>query len=342
MHTNHNASPRLFASDNCSGIHPKILAAIAQANQGHVISYGDDYVTSQLTTKIKEIFGSQASFFPVYSGTGANVAALQACIRSFEAVVCSDVSHIQVDECGAPEKFLQCKLLTLQNEQGKITTAQIEPLLHAFGFEHHAQPKVISITQSTEYGTVYTVDEIKKIASFAHQNGMFLHMDGARLANAAASLKLDFKSFTTDAGVDILSFGGTKNGMMLGEGVLILNPDLIANFKYIRKQAMQLSSKMRFISAQFLAYFEDNLYLELANHANEMTQYLADGLRKIEAIQITQPVESNAVFAIIPENIAKQLLEKGFFYSWNEGLKEYRLMCSWDTSKEDIDQLLNF
>jgi threonine aldolase len=333
--------PNLFASDNCSGVHPLILEAISKVNHGHVISYGDDPITEQLNKKFQELFGKDAIFYPVYSGTGANVSALQACLRSFEAVVCTDVAHIHVDECGAPEKFIQSKVLLVPERVGKLKIDDVKPLLHAKGFEHHVQPKVISITQSTEYGTVYSIDEIRTICDFAHQNEMFVHMDGARIANAAASLSAPLKSFTTDCGIDILSFGGTKKGMMIGEGVLVLNPDLGSNFKYIRKQSMQLSSKMRFLSAQFLAYFENDLYLKLARNANAMAKYLAEKLESINDIKITKKVEVNAVFAIIPNEIALKMLKKGFFYKWNESIHEYRLMCSWDTTKDDIDNLLS-
>lgn len=331
---------RLFASDNCSGVHTKILDAIKDANFGHVISYGDDPFTGQLKLRIKELFGNDAEIYPVFSGTGANVTALQACLRSFEAVICTEVAHINVDECGAPEKFLQAKLITVPHNQGKLTVAQIEPLLHAKGFEHHVQPKAISITQSTEYGTVYSQEEIKAICDFAHQHDMLVHMDGARISNAAATLGTTLKSFTSDCGVDILSLGGTKNGMLQGEAVVVLNPSLNQHMKYIRKQAMQLSSKMRYTSAQFLAWFQDDLYLQLAAHSNQMAQYLASKLEGVDGVKITQPVQANAVFAILPQNIYQKLISKGFFYEWNTAQQEYRFMCSWDTQASDIDTLL--
>jgi threonine aldolase len=333
-------STRLFASDNCSGIHPLVLNAITEANSGHVISYGDDPYTAALKLKIKDLFGDDAEIYPVFSGTGANVTALQACIRSFEAVICTDVAHINVDECGAPEKFLQAKLITVPHKQGKLTIAQIEPILHAKGFEHHVQPKVISITQSTEYGTVYSLAEIKAICDFAHRNAMLVHMDGARLSNAAVALNESFKAMTSDCGVDILSLGGTKNGMMQGEAIIVLNPLLNANLKYIRKQAMQLGSKMRFTSAQFLAWLDDNLYFKLAENANKKAVYLASKLKLIDGVVITQAVQSNAVFAILPNEAYDKLISKGFFYLWNAENNEYRFMCSWDTQQSDIDTLL--
>ncbi|MFN4122002.1 MAG: threonine aldolase family protein [Flavobacteriales bacterium] len=331
---------RLFASDNCSGVHSNILNAITSANNGHVISYGDDPFTEKLKIQIKALFGQNAEVYPVFSGTGANVTALQACIRSFEAVICTDVAHIYVDECGAPEKFLQAKLITVPHNQGKLTIDQIEPLLHAKGFEHHVQPKVISITQSSEYGTVYTPEEIGAICDFAHRNEMLVHMDGARLSNAASSLGIPFKVFTTDCGVDILSLGGTKNGMLQGEAVVVLNSSIQHNLKYIRKQAMQLGSKMRYTSAQFLAWFKDDLYLQLAAHSNQMAQYLASKLERVDGVILTQPVQANAVFAILPQDVYQKLISKGFFYEWNAQQSEYRFMCSWDTQVSDIDELL--
>ena len=230
----------------------------------------------------------------------ANVLGLSSITRSWNSVITADTAHLEMDECGAPEKFTGCKVLTVDTPDGKITIDLIDKHMHGFDFEHHAQPKVISITQSTEMGTVYTVSEIRELADFAHSKGLLLHMDGARLANAAVTLDLPFKAFTTDAGVDVLSFGGTKNGMMFGEAVCFLKPGLSENFKYIRKQGMQLASKMRFISAQFIAYFRNDLWKKNASHSNRMASILAEKLKSLKNIRITQPVQSNGIFVIIP------------------------------------------
>jgi threonine aldolase len=260
--------------------------------------------------------------------------------RSWNSVVTAYTAHLNTDECGAPENFTGCKVLTVDTPDGKITVDLIKRHIHSFGFEHHSQPKIISITQSTEMGTVYTVNEIKKIAVYAHSNGMLLHMDGARLANAAVSLGLPFKAFTTDAGVDVLSFGGTKNGLMAGEAICFLKPGMADDFKYIRKQGMQLASKMRFISAQFIAYFRNDLWKECASHSNAMAAILADKLKGIKDIHITQKVQSNGIFVIIPYDVAERVMKEYFFYPWDESKSEYRLMCSWDTTEEDIEDFV--
>ncbi len=327
---------RGFASDNNAGIHPAVLKAIEQANVGHAIGYGDDQWTREATAKFRELFGDVQVFF-VYGGTSANVLSLQAMTGSFNGVLCSSVAHMNVDECGAPEKFTGCKLIPISSPDGKITVEQIRQHAHGVGDEHHVQPRVVSITQATEYGTVYSVDEIKAITDFAHANGMLVHVDGARIANAAVSLGVGLNDITGRAGVDALSFGGTKNGMMLGEAVVFFNKPLATNFKYIRKQGMQLYSKMRFISAQFTALFSDDLWQKNAAHANKMAQELAWRIREIPQIQITQEVQSNSVFAVLPKKIIPQLQEKYFFYVWNEEKGEVRFMTSFDTTEEDIE-----
>jgi len=261
--------------------------------------------------------------------------------QSFNSIICAETAHIQEDECGAPEKFTGCKLLPVEPENGKITPEKIKPHLKGFNFEHHSQPRVISISQVTEMGTVYQPHEIKALAQLAHENKMFLHMDGARIANAAVALNLDFKEFTKDCGVDILSFGGTKNGMMMGEAVLFFNPELTAQTKYIRKQSMQLYSKMRFVGAQFIAYFEDDLWKTTATHSNKMAKLLAEEVGKIPQVTITEPVEANGVFAIIPPEIIKPLQERFFFYTWNEKRSEVRWMTSWDTTEEEIYEFVD-
>lgn len=330
-------SQRTFASDNNSGVHPTVLQSIAEANVGHVKAYGDDPITQKAIQKFKDFFGKQAEVFFVYGGTGANVLGLKALTESYHSVICSEGAHIYQDECGAPEKFTGCKLVTIPTPDGKITVDQIQEQMVGIDFEHHVQPRVVSITQATEVGTVYTPQEIKKIAEFAHANRMYLHVDGARIANACASLGITPKEMITDTCVDVLSFGGTKNGMMFGEAIVFFNPDHAKNFKYIRKQSMQLSSKMRFISAQFDALLTNDLWLQNARHANEMAKYLESKIREIPEIKITQKVEANGVFAILPEKIIPVLQEHCFFYVWNEKTNEVRWMCSFDTQKEDID-----
>jgi threonine aldolase len=329
-------SIRGFASDNNSGVHPAILKSIADANQGHCVAYGDDTFTQQAKELFKTHFGSQAATYFVFLGTGANVLSLKALTDSFNSVICAETAHINVDECGAPEKITGCKLISIPSVDGKIYPDSIKNYLHGFGFEHHSQPKVISITQATELGTLYTPQEIKNLADLAHSNNMYLHVDGARIANAAAALNCSFKEMITDTGVDVLSFGGTKNGLMYGEAIVFLKPGLDNNFKYFRKQSMQLASKMRFISAQFTGYFQDDLWLKNAQHSNRLAQLLASEVSKIPQIKITQVVQANGVFAIIPEEITQELQKQFFFYIWNEQTNEVRWMTSWDTQEEDI------
>lgn len=327
---------RGFASDNNSGIHPEILAAVSAANTGHEVGYGGDPLTEMAISRFKQEFGEQTDVYFVFNGTGANVLSLSTLTHSFHSVICAETAHIQVDECGAPEKFTGSKLLPVATVKGKITPEGIAGYLHGFDFEHHSQPGMVSISQVTELGTVYSVGEIRAITTLAHQYGLFVHMDGARLANAAVALNLPFRAFTVDAGIDVLSFGGTKNGMMLGEAVLFFNPELSKNAKYLRKQSMQLFSKMRFVSAQFLAYFNDELWKKNATYSNRMARLLEQEVLKIPAIQLTQEVEANGVFAIVPPEIIPQLQEKYFFYLWDERRSEVRWMTSFDTMEEDI------
>ena len=331
--------PRGFASDNNSGIHPQILKAIAAANAGHSIGYGDDPWTKEAIALFKKEFGDEIEVLMVLTGTGANILGIQSSMRSFNSVLCAETAHIQTDECGAPEKFTGSKLIPIVTQNGKLTPEQIEKHLHGFGFEHHSQPGLISITQVTELGTVYSVEEIRELAELAHNHGIFLHMDGARISNAAISLDLPFKTFTIDAGVDILSFGGTKNGMMIGEAVLFFNPALSKQSKYFRKQAAQLYSKMRFVGAQFVPYLRDEIWKTNAMHSNKMAKLLETEIRKIKGVEITQLVEANGVFALIPKTIIPKLQREYFFYTWNESRGEVRWMTAFDTTEEDI---LNF
>jgi len=327
---------RSFASDNNAGVHPRILKAIAAANEGHVVAYGDDGYTQAAGKKFREHLGQDVAVFFVFGGTGANVLGLKAVTQPYHAIVCAETAHINVDECGAPEKFTGCKLLSVPTKDGKITVDQIKPFLHGVGFEHHVQPRVISISQSTEMGTVYTPREIRTLADFAHKHNMLLHVDGARIANASVSLKADLKQITTDVGVDIMSFGGAKNGMMYGEAVVFFDKTLAKDFKYIRKQGTHLASKMRFISAQFEALLSNNLWRKNAARANRMARILARELAKIPRIKITQKVEANGVFAIVPKRYVAPLQKKYFFYVWNEETSEVRFMTSFDTTEADI------
>jgi threonine aldolase len=325
-----------FASDNNSGIHPAILKGIEEANQGHVNGYGDDPYTQKAIQRFKEKFSEKTEVFFVFNGTGANVLGLTTVTQSFNSIICAETAHIEEDECGAPEKFSGCKLLPVEPENGKLTPESVKRHLKGFDFEHHSQPRVISISQVTEMGTVYQPGEIRALADLAHSNNMLLHMDGARIANAAVALNMDFRAFTKDCGVDVLSFGGTKNGMMMGEAVLLFNPELTINTKYLRKQSMQLYSKMRFVGAQFLAYFENDLWKDTATHANKMAKLLEAEVSKIPEIKITQPVEANGVFAQVPKEIIAPLQEHFFFYPWNEFKGEVRWMTSFDTTETEI------
>jgi threonine aldolase len=325
-----------FASDNNSGVHPAIMEAIQQANSGHVRGYGADAYTAEAIQKFREIFGDDTEVFFVFNGTGANVVGLSSITLPFQAIICAQGSHINVDECGAPEHFTGAKLIDIPTPNGKLTPELIKPHLHGFGVEHHVQPRVISITQATETGTVYTVEEIRAIAELAHSHGMLLHMDGARIANAAVALDLPFKAFTRAAGVDVLSFGGTKNGMMMGEAVVIFDPALAKNTIFYRKQGMQLASKMRFIAAQFIALLTNDLWHKNASHANRMAALLAAELEKTPHVKITQQVQINSIFAIIPPEAIAPLQEKYFFYIWDEAINEVRWMTAFDTTVEDV------
>jgi threonine aldolase len=331
---------RGFASDNNAGVHPRVMDTLRTANHGHAVAYGDDAYTETAVRLFRERFGEGAEVFFVFGGTGANVSALAAVTRPHQAVVCAESAHVNVDECGAPERFTGCKLVDLPTPDGKLRPVQIEPLLARAGDQHHVQPRVVSISQPTELGTVYTVEELSSLAEFAHARGMLLHVDGARLSNAAAHLGVSLRELTAGAGVDVLSFGGTKNGMMYGEAVVFFDPTLAEDFKFVRKQCAQLPSKMRFVAAQFTALLTEDLWLQTAAHANRMAQMLADGLREIPQVSITQPVESNAVFAVMPPRVVTRVQEHFFFYVWNEQTSEVRLMCSFDTTEDDVAALV--
>jgi threonine aldolase len=331
-----NKGSRNFASDNNAGVHPEILEAIARANQGHVVAYGDDAYTHSAIRKFEEQFGPDIAVFFTFNGTGANVLSLQALTQSFHSVLCSAYAHIYTDECGAPEKHTGCKLIPLPQENGKITLESVRHAYHGVGDEHHSQPRVISITQSTEMGTVYRPEEIQALARFAHEHDMFLHVDGARIANAAAGLGQTLRQATRDLGVDVLSFGGTKNGIMGGEAVVFFNPERGKDFLYLRKQSMQLASKMRFIAAQFEALLTNDLWRRSAQHANRMARLLEKEISRIPGVKVVWKVEANGVFAQIPQHAIEKIKQQYFFYTWMEEESIVRWMCSFDTTEEDI------
>ena len=326
-----------FASDNNSGVHPDILRAIAEVNSGHVRGYGDDVYTERAIERMRAQLGEEAEIFFVFNGTGANVTVLQSLMPSYGAVICTKTAHINVDECAAPERFTGGKLIDIATPDGKLTPELINAHVYGVGDQHHAQPSVVSITQSTELGTVYTPDEIRAIAVCAHRHGMALHMDGARISNAAASLGMSLRDITEACGVDALSFGGTKNGLMGGEAVVFFRPELAQRYKFIRKQSMQLASKMRFIAAQFEALLTDDLWRRNAQHANAMARRLAAALADVPQVQLTQQVQANAVFASIPRQHIAALQAQHFFYVWDEAFDEVRWMMSFDTREEDVD-----
>ncbi|RFS82628.1 threonine aldolase [Actinomadura spongiicola] len=326
-----------FASDNQASVHPDILAALTAVNTGHQPAYGDDTTTARLRDIVRRHFGERAEVFPVFNGTGANVVSLQAMSERWSSVICPESAHINTDECGAPEKIAGLKLVTVPTPDGKLTPDLVEAHATGFGNVQRRQPAVVSITQSTELGTVYTAEETAAIAAATHEHGMTLHMDGARVANAAASLGLPLRALTTDAGVDVLSFGGTKNGLLLGEAIVVLNPDAARGVPYLRKSSMQLASKMRYVSAQLAALLDGDLWLRNAAHANAMARRLADAARAVPGVEITQAVEANAVFAVMPRAAAERLRKRFPFYIWDERTGEVRWVCSFDTTEDDVD-----
>ncbi len=353
---------RGFGSDNHSGFSPEVLQALEAANSEHALAYGDDEVTARLEKLIQKTFGSQARIYLVFNGTGANVLSIDAMCRSHEAVVCAETAHINVDECGAPQRVVGCRLLTVDTPDGKLTPALVRTRLHGFGFEHHSQPKAISISQPTELGTLYSLDEIRALADLAHSHGMYLHVDGARLANAAVALGCSFGEMTVGCGVDALSFGGTKNGLIMGESCVLLNPALDVEMKYRRKQMTQLGSKMRFVAAQMEAYLvgsgprgadgsrvqvppdahnpQSTLWYRNAEHSNRMAQLLKAEVEKVEGVKIMYPVQVNSVFAQLPREVWHRLQQRYFFYDWDEEQDVVRWMCSFDTTEEDIHEFV--
>jgi threonine aldolase len=334
----HDPTKRGFASDNYAGVHPEVLEAIAAANGGHQVSYGEDIYTARLQQVVKGHFGEAAEAFPVFNGTGANVLSLQSMLPRWGAVVCTSTAHIHTDENAAPERVGGLKLLTVDTPDGKLTPELIDREAWGWGDEHRAQPLAVSITQTTELGTCYTPDEIRAIADHAHERGMRLHLDGARLSNAAAHLGVPLRTFTTDAGVDVLSYGGTKNGLLYGEAVVVLNPAASKGLSFLRKLDMQLASKMRFVSAQLIALLEGDLWLRSATHSNAMAQRLRSAVDGMPGVTLTQQTQSNAVFAIVPPGVADALREVFRFYDWNPATGEVRWMCAFDTTEADVDE----
>lgn len=334
---------RSFGSDNNSGVHPCIMEALTAANSDHAIAYGDDPWTAEAAAVVRELLGEEAiePFF-LFNGTGANVVALQACTLPFHSILCAATAHIAVDECGAPVKLTGASLKEIDTPDGKLTPELVRPHLHGFGFEHHSQPRVIAISQTTELGTAYTTDEVRVLADLAHAHGMILFVDGTRIANACAQLNVSLREMTIDCGVDLFTLGGTKNGLMFGEVLVPLREELAQHIRYYRKQTTQLYSKMRYIAAQFIPYLREGLWLENARRSNAAAQMLYDEMRGVKGLEITQKVESNAIFFILPKSITDRLRERYFFYDWDESRNEMRLVCSWDTTEEDIRQFCDY
>ncbi len=333
----HDPSRRGFASDNYAGVHPEVLAALADADGGHQSSYGGDRYTARLTEVMSGHFGRDVEVFPVLNGTGANVLSLTSMLPRWGAAVCTATAHVHTDEGGAPEKVGGIKLLPVRTPDGRITPDGLATEAWGWGDEHRAQPLVVSVTQTTELGTCYLPEQIAAVASAAHDRGMHVHLDGARIANAAATLDLPLRAFTTDVGVDVVSVGGTKNGALAAEAVVVLDPAAVDGLRYLRKTQMQLASKMRFVSAQLLALYEGDLWLRSARHANAMAQRLAEGVAGVAGVTITQPVESNAVFARLPADAADRVREQFSFYDWDAASGEVRWMCAFDTTAQDVD-----
>ena len=332
---------RGFGSDNHSGFSSEVLEALHRANEEHALAYGDDEVTARLEALIHDTFGPKARIYLVFNGTGANVLSIDTMCRSHEAVVCAETAHINVDECGAPQRVVGCRLLTVETPDGKLTPRLVRTRLHGFGFEHHSQPQAISISQPTELGTLYTLDEIRALADLAHSHNMYLHVDGARLANAAVALGCSFRELTTDLGVDALSFGGTKNGLLMGESCVLLNPALDVDVKYRRKQMTQLASKMRFMAAQMECYLATGLWRRNAEHSNRMAQLLRAEVERVEGVKVMYPVQVNSVFAQLPREVWHRLQQRYFFYDWDEDADVVRWMCSFDTTEQDIYDFVN-
>lgn len=332
---------RSFASDNNSGISPEIIEAIASANKDHAVGYGNDEWSRQATAIIDKAFGGGTQVLFTFNGTGSNCVALELCTQSFGMILCADTAHIVIDECGAPGKMTGAAIKTIHTPDGKLTPELLKPYLTGFGEQHHSQPQAIYLSQPTEFGTLYTINELKAITTLAHSHGMNVHMDGARLANACAALGVGLDELTSRCGIDVVSFGGTKNGLMIGECVVVINRNLATNAPYIRKQSAQLASKQRFLACQFTAYLKDNLWLKNAQHANTAATKLRAQLEKLPEIHFTQPTQSNQLFLTLPPQAAKKLAKKQAFFLWNEETTEIRFVTSFDTTAQDIHALVN-
>ena len=331
---------RSFGSDNNSPVHPRIMAALAEANRDHAPGYGDDDWTRAAEAAVRGLFDGETLPLFVYNGTGSNMLALQLMTKSYNSIFCASTAHIAVDECNAPGKFTGCQLCTVATPDGKLTPELLEPYMTGFGFEHHSQPGALYVSECTELGTVYTPEELKRLTDYAHGLGLKVHLDGARIANAAAALGVTVKDLSQKCGVDTMTLGGTKNGLMFGECVVVFDRALFADAKYVRKQAGQLASKMRYVSAQFSEYLKDGLWLECASRANMMAKLLAERLSSLEGISFTQKVESNQLFLTMPKEASRRLLEEYFFYYWDEAAGEVRFVTSFDTAQKDIDDLV--
>lgn len=331
---------RGFASDNYAGVHPEVMAALAAANDGHASSYGNDPWTERAAAAFRQHLGADAEPFLVFNGTGANVVALQSLLRSWEYVICAASAHINVDEGGAPERFTGSKLVPVPTVDGKLTPELVRGAFEGRGDQHHVQPRVVSITQSTELGTLYSPEELTELVATAHELDLYVHLDGARISNAAAALGCSLRAITTDVGVDVLSFGGTKNGLMGAEATVFLRPGLTAAVPWVRKSAMQLASKHRFLAAQFVALLEGDLWLRNASHANAMAARLSDRLSGVEKITVSRRPQANAVFVQVPADAIPVLQAAYPFYVWDEALGECRWMCSWDTTEQDVDDFV--
>ena len=333
---------RSFASDNNSSVHPEVMQALVDANAGHALGYGDDKWTEEATEMVKSLFARPCEPLFVFNGTGSNTMALQLMTRPYHIIFCAETGHIAVDECGAPGKGTGCFIRTIATPDGKLTPELLAPYMVNFGVEHHSQPGAVYISQCTELGTIYKPQELRELCDYAHAHGLQVHMDGARIANAAAALGLSIDEVSAACGIDTLTLGGTKNGLMGAECVVIFNENMIGEGRYFRKQACQLASKMRYLSAQFKAFLSNDLWLRCAQHANHMAQLLVEGLRQLPDVTFTQQVESNQIFLTMPIEKSRKLHDKYYFYYWNEPVGEMRLVTSWDTTEEDIHNLISY
>lgn len=337
-----NMTNKTFASDNYSSVHPEVMQALIEANTEHAKAYGNDEYTKKAKELIKAEFGNNVDIYFVFTGTAANVLSLKACVKPYQSIICADSSHLNVNETGAPEAITGSKLITIKNENGKISLESIKARFEQelSNAPHSPRPRVVSIAQTTEYGTIYSPEEIKQIAEFCKENGMYLHMDGCRIYNAAAKTNKTLRELSVDCGVDIMSIGGTKNGLMFAEAVLIFNDELKKDFQYLQKQGLQLYSKMRYLSVQYIPFFENKLWLKNAEHANKMTDLLFEKLKEISEIQITKPVESNHIFAIFPKEIIEEIQKNFYFYVWDNLTNEVRLVTSFDTTEDDVNKFV--